>query len=379
MKSKKILRIFGIFLAIFIIGGIGGVIINTYVLPRVISWSWVSEMGILDAAAERTTIIEKTERITVQEDDSVENSIAQPSTATVTMIFPKRVTGRVTEDEIIVPGVLVTNDGVVATYREGGATLPTPHIILNNGDHHEVDLLGYDSFTNLLFYKMKKPTNTPTVLFANSDDIRTGKKILLLKNGVMKNESAIDFVVIGGREHTVNLNGAVATSEKWEGVFGFTGGVTPSFIGAPAIAYNGEMVGIVGSVTTETSTRLFVLPANVVRQSLSKVSSKQIVTQAGLGVSYVSLTPERKGASSLALEQGALITELLPRTNQVNDKFTAKKINLAVGDIITKVDDQAVTPATPLSTFIYAKQKGQATTITLLRDGQERVLTTTFE
>lgn len=379
MKSKKILRILGIFLTIFIIGGIGGVIVNTYVLPRVISWSWVAEMGILDAAAERTTIIEKTERITVQEDDSVERSIAQPSTTTVTLIFPKRVTGRVTENEIIAPGVLVTNDGVIATYREDGATLPTPHVILNNGDHHEVEVLGYDSFTNLLFYKVKKPTNTPTILFANSDDIRTGKKILLLKNGVMKNESNVDFVVIAGREHTINLNGTVATSEKWEGVFGLTGGVTPSFVGAPAIAYNGEMVGMVGNITNETTTQLFVLPTNVIRQSLSKVSNKQIQTQAGLGVSYISLTPEKKGDNSLALERGALVTELLPRTNQINDKFTAKKINLAVGDIITKVDDQEITPATPLSTFIYNKQRGQATTITLLRNGQERVLTTTFE
>ncbi len=379
MTSKKILRAFWIFLMILVIGGIGGVIINNYVLPRLIAWSWVAENGLFDATAERTTVIQKTEQVTVREDDSVEQIIAQPSTTTATLIFPKRVTGRVTEEEIVMPGVLVTNDGVIATYREDGATLPTPSVILNNGERHEVDLLGYDSFTNLLFYKVKKSTNTPTILFANSDDIRTGKKILLLKNGVIKNESIIDFAVMAGREHTLNLNGSVATSEKWEGVFGVTSGVTPAFVGAPVIAYNGEMVGMVGSLTEETSTRLFVLPANAVKAALSKVSNKQLITQAGLGVSYVSLTPENKEISSLGLEQGALVTELLARTNQVNDKFTAKKINIKVGDIITKVDDKAVTPSQPLSTLIYPKQKGMATTITIIRDGKEQVLTTTFE
>lgn len=379
MKLRKIIRLIGIFIAILLIGGIGGVIMNTYVLPRVIAWSWVSEMGILDAAAERTTIIEKTERITVQEDDSAETSIAQPSTTTATLIFPKRVTGRVTEPEMAIPGVLVTNDGVIATYREDGAFLPTPHVILNNGEQNEVELLGYDSFTNLLFYKVKKSINTPTILFANSDDIRTGKKIFLLRNGIMKNESHIDFAVMAGREHTLNLNGAIATSEKWEGVFGLTSGITSDFVGAPAVAYNGEMVGMVGSVTNENGSRLFLLPANVIRQSLAKVSSKQVLTQAGLGVSYVSLTAEKRGLNNLALEQGALITELLPRTNQLNDKFTAKKIKLQVGDVITKIDDQLITPATPLSALIYAKQKGSATSITILRDGQEKVLTTTFE
>lgn len=379
MNSHKILRGLGIFLMILIIGGIGGVLINNYVLPRVIAWSWVAEQGLFDATAERTTVIQKTEQITIREDDSVEQSIAQPSTTTATLIFPKRVTGRITEEEMVVPGVLVTNDGVIATYREDGASLPTPRAILNNGERHEVELLGYDAFTNLLFYKVKKPTNTPTILFANSDDIRTGKKILLLKNGVIKNESIIDFAVLAGREHTLNLNGATATSEKWEGVFGVTSGVTTAFVGAPVVAYNGEMVGMVGSITTDAGVRLFILPSNAIRQSLSKASSKQLLTQAGLGVSYISLTPENKEVSSLALEQGALITELLPRTNQINDKFTAKKINLKERDIIIKVDDQLVTPKQPLSNLIYAKQKGQATTLTIIRDGKEQVLSTTFE
>lgn len=379
MTSHKIVRPILIFLAILIIGGIGGVLMTNYVMPRVIAWNWVSEMGLFDATAERTTIIEKTEEVTIREDDSVEKSIAQPSTTTVTLVFPRRVTGRVVEEEISVPAVLVTNDGVIATYREDGASLPTPRAILNNGDRHEVHLLGFDSFTNLLFYKVNKPTNTPTILFANSDDIRTGKKILLLKNGVLKNESSIDFAVTAGREHTFSLSGVPATSEKWEGVFGVSSGVTPGFIGAPVVAYNGEMVGMVGSLTTEAGQKLFVLPANVIRQSLNKVSSQKLLTQAHLGVAYLSLTPERKDSNSLAREKGALITSLLPRISQVNDKFTAKKIDLKVGDIITQVDDTEVTPEYPLSTLIYSKQVGEETKITIIRNGQERVLTTTFE
>lgn len=379
MTFHKIARALLILIAILVIGGIGGVLMNNYVLPRIITSSWVSEMGLLDATAERTTIIQKTEQVTVREDDSVEGSIAQPSTTTVTLIFPRRVTGRVVEEEMTVPGVLVTNDGVIATYREDGASLPTPRALLNNGDKLEVSLLGYDSFTNLVFYKVTKPTNTPSILFANSDDIRTGKKILLLKNGVLQNESSIDFAVMAGRDHIFNLNGSISISEKWEGVFSVSSGVTAGFIGAPVVAYNGEMVGMVGSRTTESGMRLFILPANVIRQSLSKVSANQLTTQASLGVSYLSLTPENKDSNTLALEKGAVITELLSRTSQVNDKFIAKKIKLKVGDIITKVDDMEVNPNNPLSTLIYNKQVGQQTTITIIRDGKEETLTTNFE
>ena len=379
MKSNKIIRAVIIFFGILIIGGIGGVLISNYVLPRIIAWSWVSEMGLFDSTAERTTIIERTEEITVREDDSVEKIIAQPSTTTVTLIFPKRVTGSVTEEEIVVPGVLVTNDGVIATYREDGASLPTPRVILNNGDKHEVQLLGYDSFTNMLFYKIEKAANTPTILFANSDDIRTGKKILLLKNGVTKNESEIDFSVMAGRQHTFNLSGTVATSEKWEGVLSVTSGVTPAFIGAPVVSYSGEMVGMIGSRTENETRKLFVLPANVIRQSLVKVSSQKLTTQARLGVSYVSLTPENQESNNLALEKGALVTELLSRTIQVNDKFVAKKINLKVGDVIAKVDGTEITPMSPLATLIYPKQVGDQTSITVVRNGREETLTTNFE
>lgn len=379
MKSNKIIRGLAIFLSIFVIGGIGGVIINNYVLPHIISWSWVSEKGFLDATAERTTIIEKTEQIVVQEDDSVEKSIGQPSTTTATIIFPKRVTGSVTEEEIVVPGVLVTNDGVIATYREDGAILPTPRVIFNNGDRHEVDILGYDSITNLLFYKVKKSTNTPSVIFTNSDDIRTGKKIILLKNGITRNESEIDFAVLAGRHYTLNFGGTQATTEKWEGVFAITSGATRDFIGAPVVAYNGEMVGMLGSVTEEEGTQLFVLPANVIRQSLAKVSAQKLTTQARLGVAYTSLTPENQGSNSLALDKGALITELLTRTSQINEKFTAKKINLKVGDVVTKIDNTEVDPKHSLSALIYNKQVGDQTSITIIRDGREQVLTTNFE
>jgi serine protease Do len=379
-QNKYILGFFAI-LFTFIVGGMGGAFMTNSVIPRVISWPWVAELDLFENVAERTTVIEKTEEVTVREDDSVETSIAQPSTTTVTIIFPKRVTGNTTEEEMVVPGVLVTNDGVMVTYREDGNILPTPRVaILNNGDKHEVDFLGYDSFTNLLFYKIKKSTNTPTIAFANSDDTRTGKKILLLKNGLTPNESAIDFAVMAGREHIVNLAGATATSEKWEGVFGVTSGVTVRFIGAPVISYNNEMVGIVGSVTlTEGVQKLFVLPANVVRTSLEKVSKQELTKQATLGVEYISLTPQNQNDSSLALTKGALVTKLLSRATEVSDRYTAKKIKIKEGDVIVKIDDTEVTPTIPLSTLIYNKEKGEETRITILREGKEEVLTTNFE
>jgi S1-C subfamily serine protease len=377
---KKILTGAGIVVFIFLVGGLGGVYIDRYILPSILALPWVAEKGWFDKAAEQITVINKTEEVTVREDDSVERSIAQASTTTVTVLYPKRVTGRVTESEFSLPGVMVTNDGVLAVYSETGATLPTPRVIFNNGEKHEVEVLGYDNFSNLLFYKVKGGTNTATIVFANSDDIRTGKKLILIKNSIAASESHLGFALLAGRAYSFNLAGETATSEKWEGVFDITlDQAAASFVGAPAVTYSGEMVGIVGSLAKEKGTQYFLVPANLVRASLEKISGGGLILQGTLGVSYTTLTPENAFVNSLAQEQGALITDILPRSGTFGAQFSAKKIGLKSGDIVTKIDQTTIDLMHPLSAVVYTKKSGDEVSLTVLRKGEEKVLTGKFE
>jgi S1-C subfamily serine protease len=381
MSLHTSVRTVGIILGVMLLGGIGGVLVNNYVMPRFLALPWVAEKGWFDASAENTTVIQKTEEKIVREDDSLEKTFAQPAEAVVTIIYPARTTGKTVFPETDVPGFLVTNDGVIATYNVAGASLPTPRVILHNGEKHEVEPLGVDTYTNLVFYKLKKASNTPTVQFANSDDIRVGKKIVLLKNGVLANETMIDTQVMAGNESTLNLAAPLATSEKWEGVFALAASGGSRFVGAPAIAYSGEVIGMVGNIVDATgqTTDAFLLPGNAIKDALEKVVSGKLLEQAFLGTSYISLTQLSASQNSLAMEQGAYITDILPRSTVGSERFSAKKAGLKKGDIVTAVDDQKVDAYHPLSVLLYPKKKGDQTVLTVIRDGAETKITATFE
>jgi serine protease Do len=381
MFKKEFFSGLFLILGVFLLGGLGGVYMNNYVVPRFVALPWIAEKAWFDKAAQQITVIEKTEEITVREDDALDKIFAQPVTAVVTLVYPARTTGALSVGEFSAPGFFVTNDGVIATYSTGGSSLPTPRVILNDGQKYELSVLGFDSYTDLIFYKITKNVNTPTVQFANSDDTRVGKKVLLLKNTEVANESQIDLAVMAGHKYSFNLGGKVAYSEKWEGAWSLYSAAGKDFIGAPAVSYNSEVVGMVASLYDEETKEetFFILPANVVRASLAKTVEGKLTTQAFLGTSYVSLNPLSASKTSLAREEGALITEVTSRNATYGERFLAKKMGLKKGDIVITVNGTNVTPRTPLSSLIYPLQKGSEITLNIIRKGQEQELKGIFE
>jgi S1-C subfamily serine protease len=381
MLNKEVFSKLLLVLGVFVIGGLGGVYMNNSLLPRLVALPWVAEKGWFDNAAEQITVIEKTEQITVREDDALDKIFAQPQAAVVTLIYPARTTGTVSLQEFSAPGFFVTNDGVIATYSLEGGSLPTPRVILNDGEKHELSPLGFDSYTNLAFYKITKSANTPAVQFANSEDTRVGKKILLVKNTEVANESQIDLAVMAGHQYSLNLAGTEARSEKWEGVWSLYAAGGKDFVGAPVVSYNSEVLGMVGYLYDEVSKKetLFILPANVIRAALEKTIEGKLLTQAFLGTSYITLHPLSVSQTSLARESGAFITDITSRNAIGGERFLAKKMGLKKGDIILSVNGTLVTPKASLASLIYPLHKGDELVLMIIRKGEEQELKGIFE
>ena len=79
-----------------------------------------------------------------------------------------------------------------------------------------------------------------------------------------------------------------------------------------------------------------------------------------LGVNFTSLTPEIAASEELTVEEGALITEVVADT-------PAEDAGLAVGDVITAVDDDAVDIEHTLSDRLYAYEAEDRVILTVQR------------
>lgn len=362
------LRWSALFALIFFVGGSAGVIFDRWLLPRMSALPWAERVPFLRNAVSQTTIINRTEEVVIREDDSVERVVSQPATAVVDFV-PLGGTGQKQRS-----GVLLTNDGLAATYISGGVSQAAADMsaLLFDGSAHPAHLAGFDRLTNLAYYRIDA-ANTPAIALANSQDAQVGRRLVAIGNTAAEYQNRLVVGLLGNIDRTFNLSGkSVASSEKWEGVFVMEGLMSEAFVGGPAIGYNGEMFGLVGMETLDGERYLFLLPSNVVRASLERLVAGTLEARPVLGAYYLSLTKAAAITQGLERDRGALIYAPAGRTSlALIAGSAAERAGLRYGDIITSVDGVEVNLDHPLSNLIGEKHVGDSLVLTVLRGGNE--------
>lgn len=379
-KIKLITKYGAILLLIFVVGGMGGVYFDQQVLPMIRTSKFLSRIGFLARTAENVTVINKTEQVTIKEDDSINEVASHASNSVVNIISFAQQKDPITKTAKSVDqsgsGVIVTSDGMIVTYRsaiiEKDATY---QVMLFNGTNYEAKLKGIDEFSNLAFLKIDAQ-NLTAISFGNSSDVRPGKKVIAIGNSFGEYQNRYASGLLSSIDKTFNLAGkTVASSEKLEGVFENDFNNQKEYVGGPVIGYSGDMLGIVGLLNIDSQAKYFQIPSNLVQKSLERMISENPV-RASLGAYYLSVTKEYSIASKLRRDRGALI--YAPSGKQslaIIYGSAAEAAGLKIGDIILSVGSQEVNLDNPLSNLISQYKKGDSVELTIDRAGQEMKIT----
>lgn len=364
-RLQRILFFFFLLLVVFVVGGLGGVFLDRTILPRLLSHPAFERFEFFKRAVENVTIINRTEEVVIREDDAIERIVAQPATAVVNIIFPSSLGLQRT-------GVLLTNDGLIATFAPDLTDPSTPTVLLYDGTSQEATLVGKDTLSGLVFYRMAG-RNTPAIALANSDDSRVGRRLIAIGNSEAEYQNRLAVGVLGHKNRTFNLSGkTVASSEKWEGVFEMDMPQAREFVGGAVIGYNGEMVGMVGKVTLDNTEKYFLLPANAVREAFDRLLAGTLESRPELGVYYLPLTKALAISRELSRDRGALVYSPSGRTGlSVLAGTPADSAGIRYGDIIIAINGVEVNLDRPLSVLIGQLKKGDIATLLVLRAGEE--------
>lgn len=366
---------------IFIIGGAGGVLFDRYIFPELATLPGFSEISFLKKATDRVTVINKTEQVVIREDDTVERIVSQPATAVVNIVAVSGAVGGAKEARTMT-GVLLTNDGLIATYSEqpfsGAETRYT--VLLFDGSSHEASFAGRDPLTSLDYFRLNGPVNTPAIALANSDDARVGKKLIAIGNTSAEYQNRLSVGILGHINRTFNLAGkTVSSSEKWEGVLETDLPGLENFVGGPVIGFNGEMVGMAGMLTFDNDSYAFLLPSNVVRESLARAIDGTLATRPALGIYYLPITKVFALSRGLARDRGALIYSPSGKTGlSIIAGSPAMRAGLQVNDIIVAVNGREIDLNNPLPEILSRFNKGDQIELLILRNGEERKMTVTL-
>jgi serine protease Do len=376
---RKISKKVAVLLGILIIGGLGGVVFDRYFFPYLSMTNLFKKYDFLKRSAEETTIINKTEQVYVKEETSINKISNQASSSVVDIISyagngkAKVATDKNPNIHSNGTGVIVTSDGMIMTYADAINLVDSEYkVITYNGDEYAGELIGVDAYSNLAFIKISA-SNLPTISFGNSDDTKSGEKIIAIGNKLDSNSNKYVAGIISSFDATFNLFGRdISSSEKLEGVFGSDFAANSDIVGGPIVDYSGQVIGIVGSRTQNNLSAYFGIPSNKVKVVIDRAIRRELDKNPKLGLYYVPLTRSFALKNGIASEKGAVIYSPSGQSGlALIEGYPAKKAGLQLNDIITKVNDKEIDLNDSLSDALYQFKAGDEIELTVMRAGQE--------
>ena len=270
-------------------------------------------------------------------------------------------------------GFVYSADGLIATNNhvvEGAGRI---YVTLNGDEQqYEAEVVATDSYSDLAILKIDKTGLTP-VKFGSSSSLRLGDTVFVIGspyNGLFAN--SVSSGIVSGLNREMVLNSATQTFIQTDAA------VNPGNSGGPMFNANGELVGIItrksmlSTVTGETTSIEgigFAIPSDVASPVLEQLAQGQQVPRSGIGIMGSSLTEQGKQAYNV--ENGIYVAS-------VSNGGPAEKAGLEVGDIITKLDGQAIGSMDEMIQLMESKNIGDSITLTYVRNGQENTATVTI-
>ncbi len=208
------------FLVIFFVGGLSGVFFTFFVVPK------LAEFGVKTAqkAVNQTIIVNKTEKLFVQEEEILDNIIEEAKKYTV---YVKSKSGNLFLSSG--SGVIIGSNGLIVTRKEA-INAEAEIVVERNGNELEAEVIKEGNGNGLVLLKVNdKESNFPVISFSSP---KVGKKVFMLgrKRGTAEdkffiNKGIIKIIDDGILETNIVENAGLIS-------------------GTPLIDYSGNLVGI---------------------------------------------------------------------------------------------------------------------------------------
>jgi putative serine protease PepD len=280
-------------------------------------------------------------------------------------------------------GEILTNNHVAAVAGKSG----TISVNFNNGTTKKATIIGTDPLTDVAVIKAEGVDNLTPAALGKSSDLKVGQTVVAVGSPF-----GLNATVTSGIVSALNRPVSVSSDESQgqnQDPFGLGGGqqpqqpgqslsttypaiqtdaaINPGNSGGPLVDLSGRVVGINSSIrtaseSTDSSTEGgsiglgFSIPIDEVLPIANQIIDKQTPTHARLGV-------EVSDVSGSSLNQGG-------KLQSVESGGAADKAGLKKGDVITKVDDEAIDGSESLVATVRGHRPGDKVSITYLRGGK---------
>lgn len=163
--------------------------------------------------------------------------------------------------------------------------------------------------------------------------------------------------------------------------------VNPGNSGGVLLNMQGQVIGVTSAIQSSTDSNAgiaFAIPAHIVQKVVPVLIQNGSYAHPSLGLSGTTMTPAIAQAMGLPDDaRGVLITGITSggaaeRAGLITSTRIRRgpgQVSISYGDVVTKIDGQAVTKYEDMVSYIFNNTKvGQTVTLTILRDGREKTV-----
>ena len=337
-----------------------------------------------------TTTVSKTavknENSTTQAVDKVKNAVVSVITYSANSqnsLFGSAETDTDTNTE------QVSSEGSGVIYKKEGnfAYLVTNTHVINGAKKVDIrladgtkvpgEIVGSDTYSDIAVVKIAADKVTTVAEFGDSDQLTVGETAIAIGSPLgSEYANTVTQGIVSSLNRNVSLKSEDGQAISTKAIQTDTA-INPGNSGGPLINIQGQVIGITSSkIATNGGTSVeglgFAIPSNDAINIINQLEKNGKVTRPALGIQMVNLS----NLSSTDLQRlnvpSSVTAGVVVRSVQTSMPANG---HLQKYDVITKVDDKAISSTTELQSALYSHSIGDSMTITYYRNGKEETTT----
>jgi S1-C subfamily serine protease len=263
-------------------------------------------------------------------------------------------------------GFIISSDGLLVTNAHVVDQADTVTVTLRDGREYKGKVLGTDPLTDLAVIRIQA-TNLPTAPLGNSDQLRPGEWAIAIGNPL-----GLDNTVTAGIISATGRTSAdVGVPDKRVGFIQTDAAINPGNSGGPLLNQRGEVIGVNTAIRRQAQGLGFAIPINTAQRIAQELTAKGKVSHPYLGIQMRTLTAalqkqlneDPKRPIEVKVDRGVIVFAVAP-------KSPATLAGMQRGDVITKLNGEAVASAEAVQSAVDKTTVGKTVQVEVNRNGQ---------